>query len=356
VKENREVIRISFQTNSTRVLRAMFLVVGLFCPVLSTLVAEETRLKDLITIRGVRTNQLIGYGLIVGLPGTGDSGKSLTTNRSVSSMLTRLGINSTPTEAIGRSAAAVIAIVELPTFARSGDKVDIRVSTIGDAKSLAGGTLLMTPLRAGDGQVYVVGQGAVIVGQATGSGTSVLTVANVPGGGMVEREFTPTLAVGGSLDINLKSPDFTTNSRIVDSINQKLKGFYAISVDPAAIKIEIPKRYLDRQVEFIAELEGLKIKVDRKAVVAINERTGTVVLGNDISIGPISIAHGDLSISIGDQKKKSKDKKSLVGVSGTTVGELVNSLNSIGVKPKDLIGILQAMHAAGALSAELRFL
>ncbi len=338
------------------ILFATTLVADVFAIWSESAIAEEARVKDLVNIRGVRSNQLIGYGLVVGLPGTGDSAKSLTTNRSVASMLTRLGITSVAGETVGGSAAAVVATIDLPTFARSGDKVDVRISAIEDAKSLAGGTLLMTPMRAGDGGIYVIGQGAVVVGQATGSGTSILTVANVPGGGVVEKEFTPTLAVGGYLDVNLRNPDFTTNARIVDAINEKMKGFYAESIDPAAIKIEVPKHYAGRQIEFIAEVENLIVKVDRKAVVAINERTGTVVLGSEVSIGSVSIAHGDLSISVGGKNTKANSKQHVVDIEGTTVGELVKSLNAMGVKPKDLIGILQAMHAAGALSADLRML
>ncbi|MEZ4741292.1 MAG: flagellar basal body P-ring protein FlgI [Bdellovibrionota bacterium] len=320
--------------------------------------AQKTRIKDLVNLKGVRSNQLLGYGLVIGLAGTGDSAGSISTNRSVANMLTRLGITANSQEIVSGSTAAVIASAELPPFARIGDKIDLRISTIGDAKSLAGGTLLLTPMRAGDGNVYVIGQGAVIVGQASGTGTGVLTVATVPTGGVVEKEFIPTLVSDGFVELSLKIPDFTTNSRITDEVNGKFKGFFAESLDPSRIKIEIPPQFDGKIVEFVSELENLTVQVDRKAVVVLNERTGTVVMGSGVMINPVTIAHGGLSITIGgkDSKRGNSKKASLMAVEGTTVGDLVSALNDLGVRPTDLIGILQAMYAAGALQAELKFM
>jgi flagellar P-ring protein precursor FlgI len=312
---------------------------------------NDARIKDLVNFRGVRSNQLIGFGLVVGLKGTGDSKKSLTTTRASANMLTRLGMRTTAEEAPAGSVAAVVVTTDLQAFSRNGDRIDVRVSTVGDAQSLAGGTLVLTPLRAGDNQVYVVAQGQVVVGQANGSGPQVLTVANVPGGGVVEREFVPPLAPHGVLTVSLKQPDFTTNARIADKINSHFKGFYAKSNDPSAIDVTIPELFLEsgRLIEFLSELENLRVTADQKAIVVINERTGTVVMGSQVVINDVTVAHGELSIQI----SKTKEKR-VVDIDGTTVGKLVESLNSMGVKPADLIGILQAIHTAGALNAELK--
>lgn len=345
---NRMVLKVR---NMKKILISFFICLGMAD--YSYAVTKSVRLKDVVNVKGVRSNQLIGYGIVVGLAGTGDSSGSVSTNESVANMLKKLGIHASAESLVSGNTAAVVASVELPAFARSGEKVDIRISAIGGAKSLAGGTLLLTPLRAGDGQVYVVGQGPVVVGQATGSGTGVLTVATIPQGGIVEREFTPALAMDGFLDLNLKKSDFTTNSRIADVINKEFKGFYAQSIDPVTVRIEVPRSYIGRIVEFVAKMESLKVDVDQKAQVVINERTGTVVMGSDVAIGAVSIAHGDLTISVDGKKSK---EKSLMNVKGATVGELISSLNALGVKPKDLIGIIQAMHSAGAIQAELKFL
>jgi len=317
--------------------------------------SQEARLKDLVNIRGVRSNNLIGFGLVIGLRGTGDSSKSLATNRAAANMLTRLGINTSANEIAGGNIASVVVTLDLPAFARNGDRLDVKVSTVGDAKSLAGGTLLMTPLKGGDSNIYAVAQGAVVVGQASGSGPQVLTVARVPGGGVVEREFIPDFANNGQITLTLKRPDFTTASRITDIINKKFKGFFAHAKDISAIEILIPPLYLDKIVKFISELENLTVTPDNKARVVLNERTGTVVMGANVVIQPVTIAHGDLSIKVGGKKSKDSDK-SVVNMGGSTVGDLIESMNALGVKPADLVGILQTMHASGALQAELTFL
>lgn len=319
--------------------------------------AQDTRLKDLVNVKGFRSNQLIGLGLVVGLKGTGDSKKSLTTNRAIASMLTKLGSGTLTEETVSGNVAAVVVTTELSAFARIGDRIDVNVSTIGDAKSLAGGTLLLAPIRAGDGEIYVVVQGAVVVGQATGDGPRVLTVARVPNGGIVEKEFQPALAPNGVMTLSLKQPDFTTSARITETINTHLKGFYARSLDPVSIEVTVPEPFQSQVIEFISELEALKVKADRKAVVVLNERTGTVVMGSEATIGPVTIAHGDLSIQIGGgSKKDAKKSQSVVEFEETTVGKLIETMNTLGVKPPDLVGILQAIHAAGALQAELKIM
>lgn len=331
----------------------LWLVSGIAAPLL----AQPARLKDLANIRGVRANYVAGFGLVVGLNGSGDSKKSLATNRAIANMLTRMGMKITSDEIVSGNIAAVMVTGDLPAFARNGDLLDVKISAVGDAKSLAGGTLIMTPLRAGNSEVYVVAQGAVVVGQASGSGPQVLTVARVPGGGVVEREFKPQLAKDGALTLSLRHADFTTATRVVEKVNQHFKGFFATAEDVGSVTVLIPPLFGARLVEFVAELESLTVEADIKAVVVLNERTGTVVMGNQVVIAPVSIAHGELSIHVSDkQKAATASDKSVVGLGGSTVGELVDSLNALGVKPADLIGILQSIHAAGALQAELKFM
>jgi flagellar P-ring protein precursor FlgI len=252
--------------------------------------------------------------------------------------------------------AAVMVTGELPPFARIGEAVDVKVSAIGDAKSLAGGTLILTPLKAGNSEVYAVAQGAVVVGQASGAGAQVLTVARVPAGATVEREFAPLLGRGGKITLALHDPDFTTASRVADAINGTLKGFFAEAKDIGSVDVQIPPAFQDRLVDFMAEIEPATVEADSRAVVILNERTGTVVMGSKVALSPVAIAHGDLSIRVGDKKAKDAKGKNVVKVGGATVGDLIDTLNALGVKPADLVGILQSMHAAGALKAELRFL
>lgn len=318
--------------------------------------AATARLKDLVHVRGVRSNFLNGLGIIVGLKATGDSKKSFATNKAVANMLTRMGMKIAAEEVVSGNMAAVLVTAELPPFARIGDTIDVKVSAVGDAKSLAGGTLIMTPLSAVNGDIYAVAQGPVVVGQASGNGPQVLTVARVPQGAVIEREFAPTIASDGKLVLSLIQPDFTTSSRIAETINRKLKGFFAEARDIGSIVLTLPSSYTDRVVEFMAEIEALTVDADTKAVVILNERTGTVVMGSQIVLSPVAIAHGDLSIRIGGGNAKPSGQKTLVGIKGSTVGDLIETLNGLGVKPGDLVGILQSLHAAGALKAELRFI
>ena len=319
------------------------------------LFGQKVKLKNLVNIKGVRSNNLVGYGIVFGLAGTGDSAASVATTQAVSKMLNKLGMKSKPEELALGNFASVIATAELPAYARSGDRIDIRISANGDASSLAGGTLLLTQLKAGNGKTYVVGQGPVVVGQVSGKGASILTVARIPKGGLVERDFRPSLGLNGKIVLSLKNADFTTNARISKVINSYFRGFYATSLDPASINVDIPPNYHDQVVAFIAEIEGLEVAQDRKAVVVLNERTGTVVMGYDVTIGPITIAHGDLTVKVGGEQGGPKNS-SLVEIQSTTVGDLVKSMNDLGVKPQDLVGILQAIDAAGALRGEMIFI
>ncbi len=316
--------------------------------------AAEVRIKDISSIKGNRTNQLTGLGLVVGLPGTGDSPKSISTNKMVANLITRLGIDIQPTGVISKSVAAVVVTATLPAFARNGSKVDVKVSVIGDALSLVGGTLIQTRLTAGDGLVYVVGSGQIVTGQANGVGPKTLTVANIPDGGVVEREFTPDLMSQNGLALTLKDPDFTTSSRIAEAINKHFKGFYAESIDSTEIEIQLPPMFVDRPIDYIAEIEGIKVDKDIEAMVVINEHTGTVVMGADVTIEPVVISHGDLTIQVG--KPKNEKIQTVAPINGATVGDLVKSLNALGVAPPDLVGIVQGIHAAGALNAKLKMM
>ncbi|MFW7377893.1 MAG: flagellar basal body P-ring protein FlgI [Oligoflexus sp.] len=317
--------------------------------------AQDSRIKDLVNIKGHRTNELMGFGLIVGLNGTGDTPASISTNQAMSTLLKRLGMDPGEEAVLTQATAAVVVTGKLPSFSRAGDKIDVKVSILGDAASLAGGTLLSTPLRAGDGQVYVVAQGPVVVAQATGAGAQTVTVAQVPSGGQVERSFSPSFVSLGKVELSLRQPDFTTSSRITRAINQHFRGFYARSVNPALIVVELPERFREQAVEFIAEMELLRVEADQAAVVVLNERTGTVVMGGDIRISQVVLSHNGLSLAVG-QADNDPQEEALVPVEGTTVGDLVKSLNAMGVKPQDLISILQSMHASGALKAEIRYL
>ena len=317
------------------------------------LLAQEARIKDLVSVRGNRGNQLTGFGLVIGLAASGDAVNSVMTTRAALNLANRLGMNTKNGTLPTQSMAAVVVTAELPAFAKNGDKISVKVAAVGNAKSLAGGTLLLTELKAADGEVYVVAQGSLVIGPADGAGPRILTSATVPAGGTVEKEFVPDIVENGKIHLSLRNPDFTTNARIVEKINGHFKGFYAISKDPAQIEISVPAGYHDNVIEFIAEMEGVRVEFDQRAVVVMNEKTGTVVMGADVVISKVSISHGDLSISVGGGKKSDK-KESFVTLKGTTVGDLVEKLNALGAKPADLVSIVQAIYTAGALNADLR--
>ena len=310
--------------------------------------AQSVRIKELVNIKGNRSNQLIGLGLVVGLSNTGDSKKSLGTNKAISNLIARLGLPVGKDDVVSGSAAAVIVTGYLPPFSRNGDQIDIKVSTIG------GGTLIQTPLRAGDGKIYAVAQGSIAMGRASGTGSQTLTSALVNHGAYVEREYLPKLAIDGKITLSLKKSDFTNNTRITDKINSYFKGFFAKSNDPSSIEVTVPPSYKDRVIEFVSNMEKLEVDTDMPAVVVLNEKTGTLVMGQRVLISPIVIAHGDLSINVG--KDANEESQKMVKISGTSVGDLVKSLNALGVKPPDLVSILQAIDGAGALRGQLRFL
>ncbi len=314
------------------------------------------RIKDIAAIRGIRSNQLTGYGLVVGLNGTGDKNGVNFTKQALANMLEKMNIFVDKAQLKVKNVAAVMVTADIPPFARIGDKIDVIVSSIGDAKSLKGGTLLITPLKGVDGQVYALAQGPLSLAIPDGAGTknAHLQVGRISGGASVEKEIPFKLNGKKQLILSLFRPDFTTAKRVMETINASLGKGTAMTIDASALRLNVPADMWKKDVaEFIADVETLSVVPDTIAKVVINERTGTVVIGSGVTISSVAVAHGNLSVTITQGSKKGK-KGSVMQLSGTsTIGELVRGLNSIGVKPKDLIGILQSIKAAGALQAEL---
>lgn len=319
---------------------------------LTSAVGLAARLKDIASIRGVRENQLIGYGLVVGLKGTGDSNASFT-SKSFSRLIEKMGVKIEGQDLQSKNVAAVILTASLPPFAKAGNPLDITVSSIGDASSLVGGTLLQAPLRAANDEVFAVAQGAVSV---TGDGKEVHTTSGrIPNGAMIERDIQTDFASRKMYRMTLHNPDFTTAARTVLTINRELGGHYATAKDGGTIDIITPFAYENRGVELMATIEAIEINPDQKARVVINEKTGTIVIGEKVKISKVGISHGSLTLKVSDGKKGqgSADDKVTVLDTGANVGDLVQALNKLGVSPKDLISILQSVKAAGALHGEL---
>lgn len=369
------LIRLSARMLGAAVLLAVLLAMP------GTVHAE--RIKDIASFEGVRDNQLIGYGLVVGLDGTGDKGVS--TMKSIANLLTRMGLAVDTGDISAKNTAAVIITATLPPFPKPGIRLDGLVSTIADAKSLQGGTLLMSPMKGPDGKVYALAQGPVSIGGFTGGGDNSKvqknhpTTGNLPAGVIVEREPKFTLGADGFLKIFLHRPDFTTASGVAARINEAAGQRIASTLDPSAVRVRIPEEYAGRVVEFVTMLENVQAEVDEIARVIINERTGTVVIGENVKIAPVAIAHGNLTIEIktdyrvsqplpfspkgaqtvvtpSDRVSVREDEAFLMPVSGVTLGEIIKGLNALGVTPRDLIAILQALRAAGALRAELEII
>jgi len=320
--------------------------------------AESARLKDVVSIKGVRDNVLIGYGIVVGLKGSGDSNADVTT-QSLMRLFKKLGLEMQPESQVkSKNAAAVIVTAKLPPFARVGNKIDVTVSSIGDAKSLEGGTLLVTPLRAGDQNVYAVAQGSVTLGNVTDGTSTFPTVGRVVHGASIEKDIEVNFALKKSFRLSLNNPDFTTAARVVTLINGDLGGKYASARDSGTVDVVVPFHFEGKTVELLATIENIQVSIDSKAKVVLNERTGTVVMGQNVMISPVAISHGDLSVEVGGTKdKKSKQLKHILEIPNTTsVSDLVKALNTLGVKPKDLTAIFQTIRKAGALQAELEIM
>ena len=344
--------------------------------------SRAARLKDLVAIEGVRDNQLIGYGIVAGLAGTGDRRQTMFSAQSLTNMLERMGVSVSPAAIRVNNTASVMVTATLPAFAQPGTRLDVTAAAIGDASNLQGGILLLTSLRGADGQVYAVAQGPIMTGGfsagKTGNSQTVNhpTVGRAPEGAIVERP-APSATPKGVVHLQLRQSDFTTSTRIVEAVNRK---FHAAA--PAAhaenaglINVAVPPDYAARTVEFVSELENLTVEADRPARVVINERTGTIVLGKNVLVAPVAILHGNLNVEIQTNMAasqpnplsqgatevmsqtnvaaKEEKARSLVLKQGATVEELVRALAAIGSTPRDVIAILQNLRAAGALEAEI---
>lgn len=369
-----------------RVARILFLTLslGLMWAGQFPLRGEPSRIKDIATIQGVRDNQLMGYGLVVGLDGTGDSRQTFFTTQTLANLLNRQGISITPRAIQISNTAAVMVTASLPPFSRQGVKIDVTVSSIGDADSLQGGVLLMTPLRAANGEVYAVAQGPVSIGgfAARTASSSIQknqpTVGRVPSGAMVEREVNFSLVGKHVLNLLLRQGDFTTANRVASVINQKLNGNLARPLDNRTIQVAVPANFQSNIVDFISTIENQTLEVDRVAKVVMNEKTGTIIFGQNVKIAPVTIVHGSLSVEIGTQfaisqpGPFSKGETAIVPNQSVTAGEqpskqvsikpgasieeVVRALTAIGATPRDILAIIQAIKEAGALDAELEII
>ncbi len=351
------------------------------------LFAGNVRIKDIVSFEGVRDNQLLGYGLVVGLKGTGDDLKSSPFSKeTIIGMLERLGVNVREDAAAmkAKNIAAVMVTANLPPFSRHGSKIDVTVSAIGTAKDLLGGTLLVTPLMGADSTVYAVAQGPVATNAFTVQGKSqssvtkgVPTSGTITNGAIIEKEINFELKDVKQMNLSLHNPDFTTAKRIANAINKYAKQRIAFALDPSTVKLTIPNGYVKNPLNFITSIEQLSVVPDQAAKVIIDEQNGVVVMGDNVRISTVAVSHGNLTVKItetpqvsqpnpfantGETKvvERSKleidentDNKLTIVNSGATLQDLVNGLNSLGVGPRDMITILQNIKAAGALQAEM---
>jgi flagellar P-ring protein FlgI len=362
----------------------VFLLCALFrSPLAAAPEKTGVRLKDLVSIEGVRTNQLLGYGLVVGLNGTGDRQQTLFPAQSLTNLLLRMGVSVNPTLITVKNTAAVMVTATLPPYAQPGSALDATVAAVGDASNLQGGLLVLTSLRGINGQVFGTVQGPVVTGgflagrgTANSAAVNHPTVGRIPNGVSVERA-APSVPLGNVIKLQLKEEDFTTSARISEAVNKRFGARNAVAhaENSGLVTVAVPAEYSASPTEFVAELERLVVEPDRVARVVVNERTGTVILGNEVRIAPVAIMHGNLTVAIEtrlvpvptgpfssapgatapETTVAAKDEKSrnLVLKDGATVEELVKALASIGSTTRDVIAILESLRAAGALDAEL---
>jgi len=362
------------------VLTALLVFASLAVPVAA---GASSRIKDLVNVEGVRENQLIGYGLVVGLNGTGDTLNNIPfTKQSLTAMLERLGVNVRGQTLRTGNVAAVMVTANLPPFATQGTRIDITVSALGDSKSLSGGTLLVTPLLGADGNVYAVGQGAVAVGGFSAQGKSasitqgVPTVGRIVNGALVEREIDFQLNKLHQVRLALRNPDFTTAKRMAAAINDFIGVPTAEPLDPATINLKVPKAYHGNVVSLLTNIEQLRVEPDEAAKIVIDERSGIIVMGKNVRVSTVAVAQGNLTVSITEspqvsqpapfsQGKTTTVNRTKIGVQeggrglavvkngGVSLQQLVDGLNALGIGPRDLISILQAIKAAGAIQADI---
>ena len=341
-----------------------------------------SRIKDLASIEGIRQNQLIGYGLVVGLNGTGDTlNNTPFTKQSLQGMLERLGVNIRGQNIRTGNVAAVMVTANLPPFATQGTRIDVTASAMGDSKSLLGGTLLVTPLLGADGNVYAVAQGSLAIGgfQVEGEAAKVTrgvpTVGRLPNGAIIEREIEFSLASLGQLRLSLRNADFTTAKRIAEAVNDYIGAPIAEPLDPSTVQITLPKKFPQNLVATLTEIEQLQVEPDLAAKIVIDERSGVIVIGRDVRVSTVAVAQGNLTVTISEAPQVSQPlpfsrgrtvvvPRTHVGVveegkklalvhEGVSLQQIVDGLNALGIGPRDLIVILQAIKAAGAIQADI---
>jgi len=346
--------------------------------------SASVRIKDVAHFQGVRDNQLIGYGLVVGLNGSGDKSQSVFTVKSIASLLNRVGVEVKESEISPKNVAAVMITATLPPFIKPGARIDVTLSSLGDASSLKGGTLLLTPLEGADNVVYAVAQGPVSIGgfdpSARGGGTFE-TVGRIPQGALIERAVPVSLINEGAVQLSLKQIDFTTCVRVAEAINISFGDTIAAAIDGATIEVRIPDVYMHNTVQFFAKIEHIKVEPDAIAKIIVNERTGTIVGGKEVKISRVSVTHKDINIEIKPENKQTVSEEELgeertssfapheeglftegekivpvVLEEETTIGEVAQILNTVGVRPADLIAIFQAIKEAGAIQATLEII
>ena len=350
---------------------------------LSAMSAQATsRIKDLANIEGVRQNQLIGYGLVVGLNGTGDTLNNVPfTKQSLTAMLERLGVNVRGATMRTGNVAAVMVTANLPAFGTQGTRIDVTVSALGDSKSLQGGVLLVTPLLGADGNVYAVGQGSVAIGgfQAEGEAAKIVrgvpTVGRISNGAIIEREIEFALNKLNQVRLALRNADFTTAKRIAAAVNDYIGAPIAEPLDPSTVQISLPQKSTNNVVALLTEIEQLQVDPDLAAKVVIDERSGIIVMGRDVRVATVAVAQGNLTVTISETPQVSQPQpfargqtvvtpRTRVGVSedgkrlavvkeGVSLQQLVDGLNALGIGPRDLIAILQAIKTAGAIQADI---
>ena len=362
---------------------AVFSIIGAVFLLAGGQAAASSRIKDIADFEGVRENQLVGYGLVVGLNGTGDNIKSINfAKESLISMLDQLGINARDGQLKSKNIAAVMVTASLPPFARQGSRIDVMVSAMGDAKSLQGGTLITTPLSGANGEVYAVAQGQIATGSVSAQGNNASVTRGVPtsgriaNGAIIENEIDFALDSLKNIRIALRNPDFTTARRISDAINAMLGQPASKALDPATVDLQIPQEYEDKVVDLMTKVEQLQVQPDQLAKVVIDESSGIIVIGKDVKINRLAIAQGNLTIKISeipmvsqplpfsngttvtqnvtaiDVNEEVNSRLSVLDT-GVNLQELVDGLNALGVTPRDLISILQAVKASGALQADI---
>jgi len=346
----------------------------------ATQAVHGTRLKDIASFSGSRTNQLVGYGLVVGLSGTGDKRGSEFTVQSIYNMLDRMGVRVDKATLKPRNVAAVMVTAQMAVSSKPGTRMDVTISSLGDSSSLLGGVLLVTPLKGIDGNIYAIAQGPLLVGGVSASGTSatvtknITTVGMIPGGANVERAIPFEFNQQEGLTLNLQHPDFSTAQQVAQKINDTMGGAFAAAMDGATISVAVPEQHKGNLVPLLANLENLEIRPDNRARVVVDEKTGTVVVGLNVKLAPAAVTHGNLQIEIRESAEVSQplpfsggqtvvvpetdiavqeDNRKLKLVEGASLQELVQGLNALGATPRDLISVLRTLQSSGSLHAEL---